>query len=174
MRELPIVRSTGGYNFNSHTITTEVIARALVDDRHYPHLIQFRWGFAGKGYPARFVGKETFYLAHEIWELEGNLPVDQLDYIDRNKLNAQISNLRAATCAQNQANRGLDKDSTSGFKGVNFYKRRGKYQAYIKVNGKMIHLGYFDTALEAAKAYDAAALFHHGPYACTNKSLGLN
>jgi hypothetical protein len=67
----------------------------------------------------------------------------------------------------------VQENSTSGLKGVNLYKRTGKYRATIKVQRVPIHLGYFATAQEAAIAYDLAAAAYFGPYAATNKSLGL-
>jgi hypothetical protein len=56
--------------------------------------------------------------------------------------------------------------NTSGRKGVNLY-RNGKWRATIGQR----HLGYFDTAQEAADAYDRAAVEHFGEFALTNKEL---
>ena len=54
------------------------------------------------------------------------------------------------------------------FRGVSFHKHRRKYYARVRVNGRTIRLGYFDDPVEAAKARDAAALEHHGPFATLN------
>lgn len=54
---------------------------------------------------------------------------------------------------QNRNTRLLQKNNTSGFRGVSAFKN-GKYRAYITLNYKQIHLGCFNTDLEAAKAYD--------------------
>jgi len=50
--------------------------------------------------------------------------------------------------------------SSSGYKGVSPY--RGRWQATIRVSGKLRWLGTFDTAEEAARAYDDAVLEHRG------------
>ena len=43
-----------------------------------------------------------------------------------------------------------------------------KWTAQIKVDGKHIHLGYFQSEKEAAKAYDKAALKYFGEFANPN------
>ena len=53
-------------------------------------------------------------------------------------------------------------NNTSGYKGVYFNRRRGKYRVAIYVNSENIHLGYFDTAEEGAIAYNN--------YVITNKT----
>jgi hypothetical protein len=68
-----------------------------------------------------------------------------IDHIDRDKLNNNIENLRLVTPQENQWNRGA--------KGYYFHKPRNKFLAKIKLNGKDINLGYFDTAEEAKNAY---------------------
>lgn len=47
--------------------------------------------------------------------------------------------------------------SKSGYKGVSYFKRTGKWKAQITITGKTKALGYFHTAEDAARAYDAAA-----------------
>ena len=54
------------------------------------------------------------------------------------------------------------------FRGVSFHKHRRKYYARVRVKGRTIRLGYFEDPVEAAKARDAAALEHHGPFATLN------
>jgi hypothetical protein len=63
----------------------------------------------------------------------------------------------------------LRKDSTSGFKGVTYCKRNNKYASVIKLNQKLIWLGYFIDPLDAARAYNEAALKYHGEFANLNK-----
>ena len=55
---------------------------------------------------------------------------------------------------QSRNRRLLQVNNKTGYRGVGFLKSRNKFRARISVNYKEIHLGYFKTALEAAKAYD--------------------
>ncbi len=67
----------------------------------------------------------------------------EVDHIDNNKLNNKLANLRWVTKSQNNQNRLLYKNNKSGTKGVRWTEENQKWRAYIKINGKQIHLGYF-------------------------------
>lgn len=86
------------------------------------------------------------------------------------------SEIRQATRIQNNRNvkkRKLHKGrpTTSKYKGVALITERNKWRAYIQHNAKRIHLGVFVSEVEAAKAYDAAALVYFGEFALTNRVL---
>ena len=70
-------------------------------------------------------------------------------------------NLRWGTEKDQKLNRNLFKNNKSGYLGV--YKQNGKWRAEIKIDGKKIHLGYFDFPEEAFDAYQKAYLEAHGP-----------
>lgn len=61
-------------------------------------------------------------------------------------------NLRVATNSQNQMNKGLKSDNTSGVTGVNWNKRIGKWHSRITKNKNEIHLGFYDNFEDAVKA----------------------
>lgn len=83
--------------------------------------------------------------------------VESLDHVDGNGLNNQRSNLRVCTHTENARNRRLNKRATpSGLKGV-YRRATGGWQARIRTAGKFLHLGDFDSKLEAAMAHDRAA-----------------
>ena len=97
----------------------------------------------------------------------------ELDHHDGDKQNNKFSNLRPATRSQNQRNIPRMRNNTSGFKGVCYHRAKGKFQASLKALGRKIHLGLFDTAEAAARAYDKAAVAAAGEFAVTNAKMGL-
>lgn len=108
----------------------------------------------GKIYKAH----RLIFLMHHGW-----LP-KFLDHIDLNKQNNKIDNLRPATCAQNQANKPLQKSNTSGYKGVT-KKCKRRWMARISVNGERKYLGLYRTKEEAYDIYKQAAINIYGQYA---------
>lgn len=91
-----------------------------------------------------------------------------VDHIRPNStLDNRMNNLRVATAAQNNANRGKNKNNTTGFKGVTWSPRRKKYQAQIFVNRKCLFLGRFETPQAAHQKYSEAAVKYFGEFART-------
>jgi len=91
------------------------------------------------------------------------------DHINGKGLDNRKANLRAATYAQNSWNRGKNRVPTySKYKGVSMRKKERKWEVQICVKGRRIHLGRFKNEMEAARAYDAAALKYHGRFASAN------
>jgi len=92
-----------------------------------------------------------------------------IDHKNRNGLDNRKENLRVCTNFENAKNARKRKDGkTSKYKGVSFRTSHDKFLSRIQVNKKRIHLGYFKNEIEAAKAYNAAALKYHGEYAYLN------
>lgn len=99
--------------------------------------------------------KGKLYLAHRVAMLlaygfcSDGLEVDHINHVrDDNRL----ANLRFATRKGNLRNKSRNSNNTTGVTGVVYHKARRKYRAQIKVDGVQIHLGYFSTSEEAAKA----------------------
>jgi hypothetical protein len=61
-----------------------------------------------------------------------------------------------------------ERKNTSQFLGVGFHRQTGKWRARIYLHGKQTELGLFDSEEDAAKAYNTAAVLHHGVYATVN------
>lgn len=95
----------------------------------------------------------------------GEWPSGDIDHVNGDKSDNRICNLRKASRGQNMMNIGLKKHNTSGYKGVSYYRKTGKWKAQIQSNGKKVGLGYFDDIRDAAEAYIFAALELHGDYA---------
>lgn len=88
----------------------------------------------------------------------------QVDHRDANGLNNRRSNLRLASQAQNNCNKRLRNDSTSGLKGVTWHKRAAKWQAKIQAGLICKYLGLFHSAEAAHAAYQAASADLHGEF----------
>lgn len=106
------------------------------------------------------------YKAHRLaWlYMTGAFPPEDTDHANGVKTDNRFANLRPASRGQNMMNIGVKKHNTSGYKGVSYYKKTGKWKAQIQVNKKKLGLGYFDDIREAAEAYIFAALELHGDY----------
>jgi hypothetical protein len=87
------------------------------------------------------------------------------DHIDLNGLNNRRSNLRLASDSQNGANRCLQRNNRSGYKGVHYSKAAAKWVAQMTFHGSVVYLGAFDDPGEASEAYKKAALERHGKFA---------
>lgn len=148
---------------------------ALVDDDDFEYLNRWRWSaFNSRRRPdsyyarrtARVLGKKkVIKMHHAIIPL---VPGMMTDHIDGNGLNNQRSNLRMSTKQQNQANSRKRKGCSSQYKGVSWSKRDKRWCSQVKVNGKLIYLGYFHDEESAARVYDAAALKYFGEFARLN------
>jgi len=111
--------------------------------------------------------RKNRYPVHRIiWAyIHGEWPKDQIDHVNGAKDDNRLINLREATTAQNMRNVGKQSHNTSGFKGVSWHKLRNKWRSDIKINGKQLSLGLFNTPEEAYLAYCDAAKKLHGDFA---------
>ena len=91
---------------------------------------------------------------------------EDVDHINRNKLDNRRCNLRIATRTQNNMNCGPRSNNKCGYKGVFWHEK--KWTTVIKVGDKRIRLGRFDDIKDAARAYNAAALKYYGEFAWLN------
>ena len=128
-------------------------------------------------YAARTVwisGKSKhIYLHREIMERmigRNMIKGEEVDHRNQNSLDNRRSNLRLTTHQQNLENQRHQYNKSSLYRGVHLIKRaiKMKWIAYIKHNGKRIHLGSFYDEILAAKAYDEAARLYFGDYAKLN------
>jgi hypothetical protein len=83
------------------------------------------------------------------------------------------TNLRPTSRMENMRNASIRLDNKSGFKGVTWDAARNRWAASLTINYKRISLGRFEDKLEAALAYDRAAIEWFGEHAKTNEQLGL-
>lgn len=144
-------------------------------------LLQHKWHATTKQrwpvYAGRwFSDSQSIFMHRTILERILGRPLDKketVDHVDGNGLNNRRSNLRLATASQNGANRKLTSRNSSGYKGVHWCKTHKQWKVVLSHYNTLHFYGYFDDLIEAARAYDAAALAHHGEFAKTNVMLGL-
>jgi hypothetical protein len=141
-----------------------------VDDDQCAALKQIRWysrrhSTTGKWYATNHEKGRSVQMHRFILKAPDGMHVD---HINGNGLDNRRSNLRLATSAQNAQNRDRFWNNTTGYKGVSRQKGRRKFRAQIYANRKAIYLGWYDTAQEAARAYDKAVPIYHGEFGCTN------
>lgn len=99
-----------------------------------------------------------FFSAHRVAYAmhHGRWPVDQIDHINGVRDDNRIVNLREVDITENSRNTKRSSANTSGRVGVGWHKLIGKWAAYISVQRKMQHLGYYDTRDEAIAVREAA------------------
>lgn len=150
---------------------------ATVDVADFEWLNQWKWCYSASGYAVRTEhlgpnpNKKGKYLQRGVYMhcLIANSPNGtDTDHKDGDRLNNKRSNLRICTHRENNSNQKLRKNNTTGYKGVHWYSARNKWQASICVNYKPIHLGYFKSVVEAASAYNKAALKYFGEFSKLN------
>lgn len=147
----------------------------LVDAELIPILNGYRWhpaASAGGGFYARtnmkcLNGKSRPVMLHHV-VIGFPLNKLQVDHINGDKLDNRRCNLRVVTPRQNNANRGCNKNNSTGFKGVFFDKNKRKYTVNVGQLQKKRYFGVFDDKESAAKAYDIAALKEFGEFAKLN------
>lgn len=136
---------------------------ALVDDEDYAALSAYPWRAReafGHWYAQTCVGNLTIFMHRFLMNAPKGIQVDHINGIG---LDNQRANLRLATASQNQMNRSMQRDNTSGFKGVFKYSKK-KWGARIGLNKRKIFLGAYPTKEEAAAAYAKAAEQLHGTF----------
>lgn len=132
----------------------------IIDKADYDLVASKTWCIKNNGY----VYSQSELLHRFIL---GN-PHGVVDHINRNPLDNRRRNLRICTQKENCANTSIRSNNKSGYVGVFYRKERKKYSACTKHNGKNIFIGYFESAEDAAKAYDKTVIKLRGEFAYTN------
>lgn len=129
----------------------------LVDDDIYQEYSHFKW-YLSNGYIC-YRSKDSNFKSYErlhriiLRAKKGQI----VDHIDRNKLNNQRSNLRLVTPKENTHNSTKRRNTKNKYKGVCFVKRLNLYQSRCRIDGTDYFLGYFETEISAAYAYNKKA-----------------
>lgn len=146
----------------------------IVDESDYDMLMQWKWYIHGTHvarpeYLGSYKGKKkykTHYMHRVIMDTPDGM---ETDHINGNGLDNRRSNLRICTLNQNHQNRKRYL-GTSIYKGVDYHKGTGKWRVRIG-SGNGIHIGLFSSEIEAALAYNKAAIQHYKEFARLNVIL---
>lgn len=142
-----------------------------VDDEDYPLLSRHRWVVEKSRY--------TEYPRTTIWSSNKSqqgvtIPMHRLvfgpighgkvlDHINADGMDNQRHNLRSTSQSVNLQRSSHIRIGKSGYRGVMDSKCKGKrWRAAIKKDKKYYHLGHYKTKIEAAEAYDLAAIILYG------------
>ena len=149
---------------------------ALIDDEDYDRVSSFgRWQVTvkrGKLYAVRIVGRMKNKVRSSATTsmhrfIMNARPSDQeVDHIDGDGLNNTKANLRFASRIENCRNLPRARlNNRSGFRGVSWHKKAGKWMTYGKYDGKGVYLGLHESPESAARAFDEFARTHYGEFA---------
>lgn len=111
----------------------------------------------GKAYPAHRLAWLIVY---------GTMPDGFIDHINRVRTDNRISNLRLVTHSENMQNRKIQKNNKSGYRGVSWDAKYGKWRVCGSRNKKQIWLGYFDDLELAELVISEFRGKYHGQFAC--------
>jgi len=134
------------------------IGAMLIDKEDFELVPKNSWHLSVRGYPAARVDNKLV----TIHQLVVNGQSKTIDHISRDKLDNRKVNLRFAT-------QQLNANNVTGRKG--YHKNRGKWVTQLRLNGKAVHLGRFNTEQEAKDMYDAA---HKYRVDCIEKNIPID
>jgi hypothetical protein len=145
----------------------------IVEPPDYYTYGKYRWILSGDGYNLYAISEmkigpkrtKIVSLHREIMKAPKGILVD---HRNSDGLDNRRANLRLATYSQNNINRPKKANTSSKYRGVCFEKSCQEWGVFTRVNGKQKRIGRFKNEVEAARAYDRAALKYHGEFARLN------
>jgi hypothetical protein len=144
----------------------------LIDEEDVAHVERYKW--------SPRVHERTTYAQANVWRNDQRSTLvlhrfiaraqdnEHVDHRNGDGLDCRKANLRTCLKFQNNRNARVRTDNTSGYKGVSWWKHGERWTAGIMLDGKRRHIGYFPTAEDSARAYDAVAQWLWGEFAWLN------
>ena len=140
---------------------------AVVDDEDYERISSISWRIRIDGKNGKPYATSTMGSMHRVVMGLSKGDLIEVDHRDHEKtLDNRKENLRYCDRSQNNCNRGMRRDNSSGIKGVSADPHKpGWWKAQIMKDGYQRNLGSFPDKEQAAQAYAAAAKRMHGEFA---------
>ena len=141
-----------------------IVAHALVDDDRWHELIKLPLHFGTKDNVVVYVNGKNMFLHSYILKLENES--NNITHINKNKLDNRIQNLQEITNSELAHTKKKKEGTHSEYIGVS--RKNNKWCATISKNRVTTHIGFYETEIEAAKAYNEKAPEYYGDKAKLN------
>lgn len=138
---------------------------ALIDEADYERVRPYGWCLNADGYIVARINNHIVELSRFIL---GAPPEARVIYLNDDKLDNRRANLLLTDHSLSTQRQKRHHIGSSQYRGVQYHPRTKRWKAMIMARQKVIHLGYFDEEIDAARAYDQAALEHFGEHARLN------
>lgn len=146
---------------------TGVIVKTIIDEEFRwvveKHRFYYHVGYARTDFRGSKKSLHQFILDSD----------DQVDHINKDRLDNRKSNLRACTPQQNRMNMSIRIDNASGVSGVSWCKELKKWRAYLSIKGRQIHCGLFVNKSDAIESRLNAEIKYYGEFAPQAHSLQI-
>lgn len=135
-----------------------------------PDTGNFRWlntgliaGWSDKNGYRRIQISGKRYAAHRLAFLyvTGKFPNGQIDHINHDRSDNRFKNLRDVTPSENQRNRTLSKNNTSGYSGIYWHERDNAWRVVLYINNKNTYIGQRKLLHDAVKVLEKALIKHN-------------
>jgi len=134
---------------------------AIVDQDDLNRLGQYKWKYNGKYAVRSDKNSQNVYMHREIMCANSGV---QVDHINGDKLDNRKCNLRFANNSQQRMNQGIQKNNSSGYRGVTWDKRTKSWKVRVQSYGKVKNLGRFKDKLAAHEAYERVSIEIFGEF----------
>lgn len=134
---------------------TSTNEKFFFDLEDYDKIKNYCWYISKQGYVCNRTNRDAILLHRLIMEPQEELEVD---HINHNKIDNRKENLRNCSSSENNMNKDLQTNNTSGHAGVYWHKQNEKWCSEIRVKNKKIYLGSFPTIEEAIESREKAEI----------------
>ena len=148
-----------------YDVNQQLNGTAIIDSGDVGKCSKLKWRKNDNGYVVTGRGSDGYRLHNFVLDREADL-MTVSDHINRNPMDCRKVNLRVCSRTENNANVGLRKDNSTGFRGI--YKRKERWSASVICKRTIHRAGVFDSKEEAAMAYDIKAKELFGEFAYQN------